>query len=71
MKSLFTDLFKGPDVGSVDVEGLQYLIHFSVEEEEEVEGVKPMVRMRCYLLRTKKSGGSVPKVEVEEMGTQD
>ena len=67
VKSVFVDLFKGPDVKSVDVEGLQYLIHFSVGEEE-VEGVKPVVRMRCYLLKTKKSGTNLPKVEVEEMG---
>jgi len=67
-KSLFLDLFKGPEVEKVDVEGLQYLVNFSVEEEER-EGVKPMVRMRCYLIRTKKgAGSSLPKVEVEEMG---
>lgn len=66
-KSLLLDMFKGPDVDKVDVEGLQYIINFSVEEEENEE-VKPMIHMRCYLLRTKKAGGSLPKVEVEEMG---
>ncbi|KAM0714903.1 hypothetical protein Q7P37_009368 [Cladosporium fusiforme] len=66
-KSLFLDLFKGPDVEKVDVEGLQYIMNFSVEEEENDE-VKPMIRMRCYLIRTKKAGGSMPKVDVEEMG---
>ena len=66
-KSLFLDLFKGPDVEKLDVEGLQYIINFSVEEEED-ENVKPMIRMRCYLIRTKKAGGNLPKVEVEEMG---
>ncbi|KAK3713455.1 rRNA-binding ribosome biosynthesis protein rpf2 [Vermiconidia calcicola] len=65
-KSVLTDLFKGPDVGNVDVEGLQYMIHFSVDEEE--GEVKPVIHMRCYLLKTKKSGTSLPKVEVEEMG---
>ncbi len=63
-KALFTEMFKGPDVDKIDVEGLQYLMHFSVEEEE-----KPVVRLRCYLIKTKKAAGStVPKVEVEEMG---
>jgi len=66
-KSVLLDLFKGPDVEKVDVEGLQYIMNFSVEEEENDE-VKPMIRMRCYLIRTKKAGGSLPKVEVEEMG---
>lgn len=66
-RSIFTDLFKGPDVQNVDVEGLQYMIHFSVDEEQD-EGVKPMIHMRCYLLKTKKSGTNLPKVEVEEMG---
>ena len=66
-KSIFTDLFKGPDVQNVDVEGLQYIIQFFVDEEE-IEGVKPMMHMRCYLLKTKKSGTNLPRVEVEEMG---
>ena len=66
-KSVLLDLFKGPDVEKVDVEGLQYIMNFSVEEEENDE-VKPVIRMRCYLIRTKKAGGSLPKVEVEEMG---
>jgi ribosome production factor 2 len=67
-KSLFTDLFKGPDIDSVDVEGLQYMMHFSVEEEER-EDVKPTMRLRCYLLKTKREKNStLPRVEVEEMG---
>lgn len=66
-KSIFTDLFKGPDAQNVDVEGLQYMIHFSVDEEES-ESVKPMIHMRCYLIKTKKTGTNLPKVEVEEMG---
>jgi ribosome production factor 2 len=66
-KSLLLDLFKGPDTNNVDVEGLKYMIHFTVDEEEK-EGVKPMIHMRCYLMRTKKGNGSLPKVEVEEMG---
>jgi len=66
-KSVLTDLFKGPDVKNVDVEGLQFMIHFSVDEVVE-ESVKPAIHMRCYLLRTKKGGSSLPTVEVEEMG---
>ncbi|EGP91816.1 unnamed protein product [Zymoseptoria tritici ST99CH_1A5] len=67
-KSIFMDLFKGPDASAVDVEGLQYIMSFSVDEEESAE-VKPKIHMRCYLLRTKKMPNStLPKVEVEEMG---
>lgn len=67
-KSLFLDMFKGPDVSNIDVEGLQFMIHFSVDEEESSE-VKPQIHMRCFLISTKKIPNStLPKVEVEEMG---
>ena len=66
-KSLFTDFFRGAEANEIDVEGLQLLISFSVGEESE-EGLKPPIHMRCYRLVTKRSGGKVPKVEVEEIG---
>lgn len=67
-KSIFLDMFRGEEVGSVDVEGLQYMMHFSVDEEEQ-EDIKPMIHLRCYLLKTKKVPNStLPRVEVEEMG---
>jgi len=66
-KSIFLDLFKGEDTNNVDVEGLQYMVHIS--SGEEVEGQPaPKIHLRCYLIRTKKSGQSLPRVEVEEMG---
>lgn len=68
-KSLFIDLFKGDDVQQVDVEGLQYLICFSAADEDSGPGSpKPQIHMRCYLIRTKRSGQRLPRVEVEEMG---
>ena len=69
-RSIFLDLFKGPDVDNIDVEGLQYMIHFSVDEPAtNSETDKPTIHMRTYLLRTKKApNSSLPKVEVEEMG---
>jgi ribosome production factor 2 len=67
-KSLFVELFKGEDVDKIDVEGLQYMMHFSVDEEESEE-VKPIIHLRCYLIKTKKTlGSSLPRVDVEEMG---
>jgi len=66
-KSVFLDLFKGEDTNNVDVEGLQFMIHISCGEE--VEGAPPpKIHLRCYLIKTKKSGQSLPRVEVEEMG---
>ncbi|KAK3670559.1 rRNA-binding ribosome biosynthesis protein rpf2 [Recurvomyces mirabilis] len=70
-KSVLLDMFKGPDVAEVDVEGLQYMIHFSVDEEDGDDAVsKPQIHMRSYLIRTKKSvpASNLPRVEVEEMG---
>ena len=69
-KSVLLDLFKGPDAKEVDVEGLQYMIHFSVDEESGADSnVKPQIHMRCYLLRTKRQQNSTtPRVELEEMG---
>ena len=67
-KSVLLDLFKGPDATNVDVEGLQYMIHFSVAEESDSDP-KPHINMRTYLLKTKKAPNStLPRVEVEEMG---
>ncbi|KAJ9648325.1 rRNA-binding ribosome biosynthesis protein rpf2 [Coniosporium tulheliwenetii] len=66
-KSLFLDLFRGHDASSVDVEGLQYMIHISAAEE--VEGQpSPAIHFRCYLIKTSRSGQKLPRVDVEEMG---
>ena len=67
-KNLFVDFFRGEEVASVDVEGLQLLIHFSVGEEKGGEEGKQVVHLRCYKLLTKRSGQRVPRVEVEEIG---
>lgn len=66
-KSIFTDMFRGRDVNSVDVEALQWMIHFSVEEEDD-QGIAPKIRMRCFRLVTLRSGQKLPRVEIEEIG---
>lgn len=66
-KSLFLDFFKGEDTNNVDVEGLQYMVHISVAEEVDNQPA-PKIQLRCYMIKTKKSGQSLPRVEVEEMG---
>ena len=66
-RSILLDFFKGEDVGQIDVEGLQYVICISAAEE--VAGQpQPEIRIRCYLVKTKRSGGRLPRVELEEMG---
>lgn len=66
-KSLFLDLFKGQDAGSIEVEALQHMIHISVGEEEDGQP-PPRIHLRVYRLLTLKSGQKVPRVELEEMG---
>lgn len=66
-KSLLLDFFKGEDTNNVDVEGLQYMVHISAAEEEDAQPA-PKIMLRTYMISTKKSGQSLPRVEVEEMG---
>ena len=66
-KSLLLDFFKGEDVKQVDVTGLQYMIHISADEE--VDGqAKPQIHVRAYMIKTRRSGSRLPRVQVEEMG---
>jgi ribosome production factor 2 len=66
-KSLLVDLFRGQDASSVDVEALQYQIHFAVAEPTD-DLPNPPIHMRVYKLATKRSGTKLPRVELEEMG---
>jgi ribosome production factor 2 len=67
-KSLFTDFFKGEDSDMIDVEGLQYIVSITAEETTGEGEAKPTIHLRTYLIRTKRSGQKLPRVEVEEMG---
>lgn len=67
-KSMFADFFKGEPADKVDVEGLQYLVSISARDEVDGEEEKPKLHLRVYLIRTKRSGQRLPRVEVEEMG---
>ncbi|KAL3417586.1 Ribosome biogenesis protein RPF2 [Phlyctema vagabunda] len=67
-KSFFTDFFKGEPADKVDVEGLQYIVSISARDAVDGEESKPSIHLRVYLIRTKKSGQKLPRVEVEEMG---
>jgi len=68
-KSMLLDFFKGEPSDKIDVEGLQYIV--SVTAEDAVSGgddAKPAIHLRVYLIRTKRSGQKLPRVEVEELG---
>ncbi|KEY65667.1 hypothetical protein S7711_08738 [Stachybotrys chartarum IBT 7711] len=67
-KSMFLDFFKGEPSDKIDVEGLQYIVSISAEEVVGDSEVKPPIHLRVYLIRTKRSGQKLPRVEVEEMG---
>ncbi|KAK2610502.1 hypothetical protein N8I77_003928 [Diaporthe amygdali] len=75
-KSMLTDFFAG-ERGSdkIDVEGLQYVVVITAEEEAATStglgdgsAAKPAIHLRTYLIQTKRSGQRLPRVEVEEMG---
>ena len=66
-KSMFLDFFRGEEAQQLDVEGLQYLISFSVGEDDREEA-KASIHMRCWRIVTKRSGQKMPRIEVEEMG---
>ena len=68
LKSMLLDLFKGEETDKIDVEGLQYLLIIAAEEPNEAEGLAPIVRLRWYKIRTKRSGYKMPRVELDEVG---
>jgi ribosome production factor 2 len=69
-KSFFVDFFKGEPADKIDVEGLQYIVSISAADLDphSETNSKPKIHLRVYLLRTKRSGQKLPRVEVEEMG---
>ncbi|PHH86353.1 hypothetical protein CDD83_10371 [Cordyceps sp. RAO-2017] len=64
-KSLLLDLFRGEPLERVDVEGLRYLVSITADGEADA---RPAIRLRLYLIRTRRSGHRLPRVELEEMG---
>ncbi len=74
-KSLLIDFFRGDSSSDkIDVEGLQYVVAVSAAGEGGASegpgdaGSRPLIHLRVYLIRTKRSGQKLPRVEVEEMG---
>ncbi|KAI5852763.1 Brix domain-containing protein [Morchella snyderi] len=67
VKSMFLDFFRGETVKAIDVEGLQYIVSVAVSEPTDLIP-SPPVHIRVYMIKTKKSGQKLPRVEVEEIG---
>lgn len=66
LKNMFTDMFKGEEGDKIDVEGLQYALMIAAEEP--MQGLAPVIHLRWYKLRTKRSGHKLPRVELDEIG---
>jgi ribosome production factor 2 len=60
LKNLLIDFFRGPEVTTIRLAGLEHVIMFTA-----VDG---KVYMRSYRILLKKSGSRTPRVEVEEIG---
>ncbi|KAJ8275072.1 hypothetical protein COCON_G00096970 [Conger conger] len=60
LRSVLTDFFRGPNVTSVRLAGLEHLLHFTALEGK--------IYMRSYKVLLKKSGCRTPRIELEEMG---
>lgn len=67
-KSVLIDFFKGEPSDKIDVEGLQYMISVTAEEVSGHGDAKPAIHLRAYMIKTKRSGQKLPRVEVEEIG---
>jgi len=73
-KSMLIDFFRGEESDKIDVEGLQYVVVVSADEPTSADRAnddvssKPVLHLRVYLIRTKRSGQKLPRVEVEEHG---
>ena len=67
-KSLFLDFFRGEEVSEMDVEGLELFVSFAAAERGEGSEKVETVCMRVWRVVTKRSGGRLPRVELEEVG---
>ena len=66
LKGLFLDIFSGEEVKTIDVEGLQYLLLIASGEPD--AGQKPVIHLRWYKIKTRKSGQKLPRVDLDEVG---
>lgn len=77
-KSMLIDFFRGETSDKIDVEGLRYVVTVTADEptasgaggaaSSDDPAAKPVLRLRVYTIRTKRSGQRLPRVELEEHG---
>lgn len=68
-KSLLLDFFRGEPSDKIDVEGLQYIVSVTAADDDAAAAdAKPAIHLRVYLIRTRRSGQKLPRVEVDEIG---
>mmetsp|Transcript_10959 Transcript_10959/g.33618 ORF Transcript_10959/g.33618 Transcript_10959/m.33618 type:complete len:327 (+) Transcript_10959:86-1066(+) len=60
-KNLLLDFFRGKDMKEIDLAGLERLVSVELSEDGKL-------RFKNHRILLKKSGGKLPKVELEEMG---
>lgn len=68
---MLIDLFRGETSDKIDVEGLRYCVVVTADEPTtgtDDPSSKPVLRLRVYTIRTKRSGQKLPRVELEEHG---
>ncbi|AEO54013.1 hypothetical protein MYCTH_2296049 [Thermothelomyces thermophilus ATCC 42464] len=75
-KSMLIDFFRGETTDKIDVEGLRFCVVVTADEPTESAAAAaaadpssaPVLRLRVYAIRTKRSGQRLPRVELEEHG---
>lgn len=60
IKSLLVDIFRGPVVDKINMEGIDHVISVTATEK--------LILFRHYRINMKKSGSRLPLVELEEIG---
>eukprot|EP00088_Acartia_fossae_P016109 TRINITY_DN18982_c0_g1_i2.p1 TRINITY_DN18982_c0_g1~~TRINITY_DN18982_c0_g1_i2.p1 ORF type:complete len:328 (-),score=70.56 TRINITY_DN18982_c0_g1_i2:129-1112(-) len=60
LKSLLIDFFRGPEVTNLRLAGIEHALQFTAVEKK--------VFLRSYKISMKKSGGRIPRIELEEIG---
>ncbi|KAL2182383.1 Brix-domain-containing protein [Thermothelomyces heterothallicus CBS 203.75] len=81
-KSMLIDFFRGETTDKIDVEGLRFCVVVTADEPTESATAAsssssssaadpssaPVLRLRVYAIRTRRSGQRLPRVELEEHG---
>jgi len=60
LKSVFIDFFRGAEVTNIRLAGIEHVLQFTAVDKK--------VFIRSYKIHLKKSGGRIPRIELEEIG---